>query len=164
MAGSRGESVGRKGPDHPRVLPMKRTLLVLLMLLTAATAFAADPEQMSRREKKDRVAKLSEVHRQFLLDVEPIIVDAERDTFLRLETDAQRDTFIEDFWRRRDIAQGTTNHGFRNEYMARLEYVKDEFGQASSDRGRIYLLYGPPAQILTVEDRKSTRLNSSHSQ
>jgi Ca-activated chloride channel homolog len=137
---------------------MKRALAALLIAITASmstAAFAADPEPLSRRERKDRIAKLTDVHRQFLADVEPIITEAERDAFLRMETDAQRDSFIEDFWRRRDVAGGTTNHGFRNEYMARLEYVKEEFGQTSSDRGRIYLLYGPPAQILTMD--KCTR-------
>jgi Ca-activated chloride channel family protein len=131
---------------------MKRTLLFALCLFIAIPTFAAEPQPLSRRERKERTAKLSDVHRQFLLDVEPIMVEAERDTFLRLETDAQRDTFIEDFWRRRDIAQGTTNHGFRNEYMARLEVVKADFGGATTDRGKIYLLYGPPAKLVETRN------------
>ena len=129
---------------------MKRALLFALALLTAAPIIADDAKPLSRRERKDKTAALSDAHRQFLIDVEPIINQAERDTFLRLETDAQRDTFIEDFWRRRDIAGGTTNHGYRKEYYARLEVVKSDFGQVSSDRGRTYLLYGAPAQIISV--------------
>lgn len=128
---------------------MKRTLAVLTLLL-ATFALTAEEKPLSRGERKERVAKLPEQHRQFLTDVEPIILATERDTFLRLETDAQRDTFIEDFWRRRDIAAGTTNHGFRREYEARLEFVKQEFGQVASDRGRIYLIYGPPLNLRTI--------------
>jgi Ca-activated chloride channel homolog len=128
---------------------MKRILVVLTLLL-ATLAFAAEEKPLSRGERKERIAKLPEQHRQFLIDVEPIILETERDTFLRLETDAQRDTFIEDFWRRRDIAAGTTNHGFRKEYDARLEFVKQEFGQVASDRGRIYLIYGPPLNLRTI--------------
>ncbi len=127
---------------------MKRTFAVLTLLL-ATVAFAAEEKPLSRGDRKERIAKLPEQHRQFLMDVEPIILETERDTFLRLETDPQRDTFIEDFWRRRDIAAGTTNHGFRREYEARLEFVKQEFGQVSSDRGRIYLIYGPPLNLRT---------------
>jgi Ca-activated chloride channel homolog len=135
---------------------MKRAILTLLLLLAAVPALPADePAPLTRRERKDRIAVLTDEHRQFLADVEPIITAAERDAFLRLETNAQRDSFIEDFWRRRDVAAGTTNHGFRDEYAARLEVVKSDFGQVSSDRGKIYLLYGAPADI---KDLKCERL------
>jgi hypothetical protein len=89
---------------------MRRTLLILLALFIAVPSFAAEQAPMTKRERKDRIARLTEKHRQFLLDVEPILTATERDTFLRLESDAQRDAFIEDFWRRRDVARGTTNH------------------------------------------------------
>lgn len=130
-----------------------RTALTLLLTLTLAVSAAAADETkpLSRSERKELTAKLTEKHRQFLLDVEPIIRQGERDTFLRLETDPQRDAFIEDFWRRRDIAAGTTNHAARDEYYSRLEFVKEEFGQASSDRGRIYLVQGPPADIIDIK-------------
>ncbi|HKR65013.1 MAG TPA: VWA domain-containing protein [Thermoanaerobaculia bacterium] len=130
---------------------MRRTLLVLLALFVAAPSFAAEQAPLTRRERKDRIAKLSEKHRQFLLDVEPILTPAERDTFLRLESDPQRDAFIDDFWRRRDAVRGTTNHAAYDEYYAQLEFVKDTFGQVSSDRGRIYLIHGPPSAIIDVK-------------
>src|SRR6185295_4108637 len=63
----------------------------------------------------------------------------------------QRDTFIQDFWHRRDIARGTTNSAARSEYYAGLEFVKDNFGNAASDRGRIYLVHGPPAEIIDIK-------------
>ena len=129
-----------------------RKIVAVLALALATLAFAAEEKPLSRSERKERIAKLTEQHRQFLADVEPIILETERDTFLRLETNAQRDTFIEDFWRRRDIAQGTTNHGFRKEYEARLEFVKETFGQVSSDRGRIYLIYGAPLARKTIDN------------
>ncbi|HET8796712.1 MAG TPA: GWxTD domain-containing protein, partial [Thermoanaerobaculia bacterium] len=130
-----------------------RNVLILLLTLTFAPApFAQDaPKPLSRSERKELTAKLSEKHRQFLIDVEPIIQPRERDTFLRLETDPQRDAFIEDFWRRRDIAAGTTNHAARAEYYARLDFVKENFGQASSDRGRVYLVQGPPLEIIDIK-------------
>ena len=123
----------------------------LLLLLAAAVPLQAEEPALSKRERKDRTAKLSEVHRQFLLDVEPIMIATERDTFLRMETDAQREMFIDDFWRRRDAARGTTNFSAKDEYYAHLEFVRDEFGQAGSDRGRIYLIQGPPSAIIDVD-------------
>ncbi|HYI11257.1 MAG TPA: VWA domain-containing protein [Thermoanaerobaculia bacterium] len=130
---------------------MRRVLLILLALTLASPLTAADQQPLTKRERKDAVAKLGERHRQFLMDVEPIMVPTERDTFLRLETDPQRDAFIDDFWRRRDQAKGTTNFATRDEYYDWLEFVKENFGQVSSDRGRIYLTQGPPLAITDVK-------------
>jgi Ca-activated chloride channel family protein len=124
--------------------------LFIVFALIGTAAFAED-KPLTKRERKDRTAALAEKHRQFLIDVDPIIVPTERDTFLRLDTEAQRDAFIDDFWRRRDIGAGTTNNAARNEYYNNLEFVKETFGQASSDRGRIYLVHGPPAAIIDIK-------------
>ncbi|HEV8660358.1 MAG TPA: VWA domain-containing protein [Thermoanaerobaculia bacterium] len=107
--------------------------------------------KLSRRERKDRMSKLPEKYRQFLEDVEPIILPNEVDTFLILETDAQRDIYINDFWKRRDAAQGTTNHAFRDLYYERLETAKSQYKQASCDRARTYLLYGEPMEVLKID-------------
>src|SRR6266702_4108182 len=69
--------------------------------------------KLSRRERKDRIKNLSEKFRQFLADVDPIMNPTELDTFLILETDPQREIYVTEFWRRRDVANGTTNHSFR---------------------------------------------------
>ncbi len=130
---------------------MRRALILLLTLSFAAAAFPADEKPLTRRDRKERTAKLSEEHRQFLMDVEPIISETERDTFLRLETDAQRDVFIDDFWRRRDIARGTTNNSARSEYYAHLEFVRDNFGHTGSDRARVYLVHGPPQGLIDIK-------------
>ncbi len=107
--------------------------------------------KLSRRERKDRIKNLGEKYRQFLRDVEPIMQSSELDTFLILETDAQRDIYIVEFWRRRDVARGTTNNSFRDEYYVRLELVHEQFKNASSDRGRIYLIHGEPIDRIKVD-------------
>src|SRR6185369_6301305 len=98
---------------------MKRLTLWVVAVLFAATNVVAqannpDPGQkkaddkpapkqdpgirkLSRRERKDRTAALSEKYRQFLADVEPIMQPSELDTFLMLETDPQRDIYITEF-------------------------------------------------------------------
>jgi len=153
---------------------MKRITLLLMLVVFAATNVLAqannsgtaeqtakptddkpakqDPgiRKLSRRERKDRIKNLGEKYRQFLTDVEPIMQPSELDTFLMLETDAQREIYITEFWRRRDVAQGTTNHAFQDEYYDRLEMVKDEFKNASSDRGRILLIHGQPADRIKI--------------
>lgn len=120
---------------------------------TASALRPADPgvRKLSRRERKDRIQKLSDTYREFLRDVEPIMMPNELDAFLVLETDAQRDVFIDDFWKRRDQAQGTTNRAFKTLYYDRLEAAKERFRQVSSDRSRIFLLHGEPESTLKVE-------------
>jgi Ca-activated chloride channel family protein len=110
----------------------------------------ADPgvRKLSRRERKDRIKNLSEKYQQFLEDVEPIIMPQERDTFLILETDAQRDAWIIEFWRRRDKAAGTTNSSFRDTYYARIDEAREKFKQLSNDRAHMFLLQGPPNEIV----------------
>ncbi|MFL6246196.1 MAG: VWA domain-containing protein [Thermoanaerobaculia bacterium] len=127
-----------------------RRLVLIAMLVLGVVAYAEE-KPLTKRERKDRIAALAEKHRQFLIDVEPIMVPTERDTFLRLDTEPQRDAFMDDFWRRRDVAQGTTNNAARAEYYNNLEFVKETFGQVSSDRGRIYLVHGPPAEIIDIK-------------
>src|SRR3954451_17608427 len=108
--------------------------------------------KLSRRERKEKIAALPEKYRQFLQDVEPIMMPTELDTFLILETDAQREIYIVEFWRRRDVAQGTTNHAFRDDYYQRLEDAKARFRYLASDRSRMYLIHGEPAETIK-EDR-----------
>jgi len=109
--------------------------------------------KLSRRERKDRIKNLPEKYRQFLQDVDPIMNPAELDTFLILETDPQREIYLTEFWRRRDVINGTTNHTFHDQYYERLETVKEEFVNASSDRGRIFLIHGEPSERVKIDCR-----------
>jgi Ca-activated chloride channel family protein len=107
--------------------------------------------KLSRRERKDRMRNLPEQYRQFLGEVEPIMTPDELDAFLILETDAQRDVYITEFWRRRDAAMHTTNHTFRDQYYSRIEEARERFKQLSSDRGRMFLIQGPPDSIDPID-------------
>ncbi|MCU1244411.1 MAG: hypothetical protein JWN02_321, partial [Acidobacteria bacterium] len=111
---------------------------------TATRPAQAPVRALSRTERKELTAKLSEAHRQFLLDVEPVINWVELDTFLQLDSDGQRETFIDDFWHRRDRERGTTGGTYRRDYYDRLQTVKEKFERVASDRGRMYLIYGIP--------------------
>lgn len=150
---------------------MKRTALAVALAFTLAApnifaqtnnppapsgeakAQAPGVRKLSRRERKDRIKNLSEKYRQFLSDVEPIMQPSELDTFLILETDPQREIYIIEFWRRRDVAQGTTNHTFRDQYYGRLETAKEKFKTASCDRSRIYLIQGEPSEVIDSDCR-----------
>jgi GWxTD domain-containing protein len=81
-------------------------------------------------------------------DVAYIIRDDERDTFKRLQSDAEREHFIEQFWRRRDPTPDTVENEFKEEHYRRIAYANENFASSvpgwKTDRGRIYITYGPP--------------------
>ena len=130
---------------------MRLALAILLSLFVVAPNVAAqsDPgiRKLSRSERKERIKNLSEKYRQFLSEVEPIMQPAELDTFLLLESDAQRDLYIDDFWHRRAVAEGVSVKEVRERYYNRLETAKEKFRNLSSDRARIYVLHGEPLEV-----------------
>ena len=82
-------------------------------------------------------------------DVVYLIDDRERAAFRSLQTDAERERFIEQFWLRRDPTPGTPENEFKEEHYRRIAYAVWQFGFPGlsgwqTDRGRIYILFGPP--------------------
>ena len=82
-----------------------------------------------------------------------IIAPRERDVFLKLKTDRERDIFIEAFWKQRDPSPGTERNEFKEEHYRRLEHANSVYGRGTplpgwkTDRGRIYVILGPPKNI-----------------
>jgi GWxTD domain-containing protein len=85
-------------------------------------------------------------------DVAYIITDAERAAFKLLTTDAERERFIEQFWLRRDPTPATSENEFKEEHYRRIAYTNDHYSANGlpgwkTDRGRIYISYGPADEI-----------------
>jgi bla regulator protein blaR1 len=81
-------------------------------------------------------------------DVAYIISDEERAAYRNLQSDPERGHFIEQFWLRRDPTPGTPENEFKEEHYRRIAYANDHYAAAvpgwKTDRGRIYITYGPP--------------------
>lgn len=78
-----------------------------------------------------------------------IITNEERKAFGALTTDQERENFIEQFWLRRDPTPDTVPNEYREEHYRRIAYAIENFGTAEipgwkTDRGMIYIKYGPP--------------------
>jgi GWxTD domain-containing protein len=84
-------------------------------------------------------------------DVTYILTDNERQSFKQLTTDEEREKFIEQFWLRRDPISSTAANEFKEEYYRRIAYANERFGGKlpgwKTDRGRIYIVYGPADEI-----------------
>ncbi len=96
--------------------------------------------------------EISGVYRKWLNEeVVYIISDAERKAFKVLLTDQERAQFVEQFWLRRDPTPGTPENEFRDEHYRRIAYANSRFTVSipgwKTDRGRIYIQYGPPDEI-----------------
>src|ERR1700733_9978521 len=119
---------------------------------------AADPlkRPISEKQKKENAKalkqELSKTYKKWLdEDVVYIISDEERKAFKQLSNDEERDQFIEAFWQRRDPTPDTEENEFREENYRRIEYANEHFAAGlpgwKTDRGRIYIMYGPADEI-----------------
>ena len=120
---------------------MKKTLVAALCILFGLLSAPAFPEE-----------QLLPAHRTWLDDVSPIITKIEREVFLKLKTDAEREKFIQFFWRQRDPLPDTKENEFTKEYMERVRFADQNFGRGSfkrgsqTERGSFYLILGKPLE------------------
>lgn len=104
-----------------------------------------DPSEKARNVKPE----LKKAYKDWLeKDVAYIITDEERKAFKKLQTDDEREHFIEEFWRRRDPDPDTDENEFKEEYYERIAYANEHFSSGipgwKTDRGRIWIMYGKP--------------------
>lgn len=108
----------------------------------------------------DRIDRLPEKYKNWLQeDVAYIISDTEKEAFLRLESDQERESFIDVFWRKRDENPSTPENEYKIEHYRRLEYANKFLGRDTfrkgykTDRGRFYILLGEPRSRQNFESR-----------
>jgi GWxTD domain-containing protein len=111
------------------------------------------PNAKQKKEQKRALnVELSKVYKKWLNeDVVWIITDQERAAFKQLSNDEERDNFIEAFWQRRDPTPDTEENEYKEEHYRRIAYSNEHFAAGipgwKTDRGRIYIMYGPPDEI-----------------
>lgn len=97
--------------------------------------------------------KLNPEDMDWLSKVRYIITSKERRLFLDMPEE-EREPFKEEFWARRDPDPGTEENEFKMEYYNRVERAGEIFTSEArpgwmTDRGRIYILFGPPMDRMT---------------
>ncbi len=113
------------------------------------------PEQTKQQKKVSERKLLKELdnsYRRWLdEDVVYIITDDERKAFLHLSTNEERESFIEEFWRRRNPDPESPENAFRDEHYRRIAYANARFTSGlpgwKTDRGHIYIMWGPPDEV-----------------
>jgi GWxTD domain-containing protein len=114
----------------------------------------AKPLSEKERKKREKALtkELQTPYKKWLNeDVVYIITDEERAAFKHLNTDEEREQFIEQFWLRRDPTPDTAENEFKEEHYRRIAYANDHYASGipgwKTDRGRIYITFGPPDEI-----------------
>ena len=108
--------------------------------------------QKDRKQQARKFAKESAPYNTWLTEeVIYIITKEERDAFLRLTTNEEREQFIEEFWRRRNPDPDSPENTYREEHYRRIAYANERFSSGipgwKTDRGHIFILWGPPDEI-----------------
>jgi GWxTD domain-containing protein len=128
----------------------------------------ADQKESKSKKKKDDKAddkapnkaqnlrklqkELDTPYKKWLQEEVPYIIsDEERSVFLHLQTNEEREQFIESFWQRRNPDPDSVENSFKEEHYRRIAYANERFASGipgwRTDRGRIYVIWGPPDEI-----------------
>jgi GWxTD domain-containing protein len=134
---------------------------MLALAIFVAMACASVPALLASPQKSEKATK-DEKRRQKAIqkemesaygkwikeEVPYIITDEERAAFRKLSTDDEREQFIEQFWERRNPNPNSLENEFKEEYYRRIAYSNERYASGfpgwKTDRGRIYIMYGPP--------------------
>jgi GWxTD domain-containing protein len=124
--------------------------------LAAPSLHASPPkEKISKQEKRRQQAvqkEMESAYKRWLSEEVPyIITDEERAAFKKLSTDDEREQFVEQFWERRNPNPGSPENEFKEEYYRRIAYANEHYASGipgwKTDRGRIYIMYGPADEV-----------------
>lgn len=139
-------------------------LLLLSTLLTSSVHALAQDQATSqespstatnkkeRKREKKLARELGSAYDSWLKeDVPDIITNEERRAFLQLSTNEEREQFVESFWDRRNPDPESAANTYKEEHYRRLAYADERFASGipgrKTDRGHIYILWGPPDEI-----------------
>jgi len=121
----------------------KNLIFILLFIFTFALI----------DEAKVKVRDLPEKYRKWLEEeVVYIITPKEKEVFLELQNNHERDLFIEAFWKHRDPTPGNQENEYREEHYRRIKYANRMFRGTGkpgwkTDRGKVYIILGEPKDI-----------------
>ena len=119
----------------------------------------ADQHQSSKkaakeqqRKNKDLERELDSQYKKWLNeDVIYIITPEEKNAFLHLATNEEREQFIEQFWQRRNPDPDSAENTYKEEHYRRIAYANEHYASGipgwKTDRGRIYIMWGPADEV-----------------
>jgi GWxTD domain-containing protein len=140
----------RETPVVPRLaaISLLATVFVAVGLCVGTVARAA-----SQQAATENTQGLPTKYQQWLdEDVVWIITPEERAAFSQLNHDAERDEFMKQFWERRNPTPNSSENKAKDVHYQRIKFANAHFATASTpgwktDRGHVWIVYGPPDEI-----------------
>ncbi len=134
-------SISSTASDKPRSKPAKTQ--------APKTDDQSKPEEKPKQKKNKNNSDQVQYYKKWLdEDVQYIISEEERSVFKSLKNDEERDSFIEQFWARRNPNPRSGDNTFKEEHYRRIAYANEHFASGipgwKTDRGRTYIIFGPP--------------------
>ena len=136
---------------------MKKISILAIIMVFTISLIPGPAVGQEKIDKKNKDESYTYKKDKFYNETRFIMSKDEAEIYKHLADNEARESFMEDFWEKRDPTPGTEENENRIEYERRLKYVerffKEKIGTGrgwESDRGKVYLLLGEP-------DQKSTR-------
>src|SRR5215472_1267833 len=137
----------RQAARRLRIWPV----LFLITLLCANAGLCLAQGKTSVRDLPDR-------YRTWLQDeVNTIMSNEEKDAFLKLSTNQERDVFIQRFWELRNPTPGSPDNAYEQEIYERIAYAKQYLDGVHTAMGQIYVTLGKPEQRAKYYGRADIR-------
>ena len=134
-----------------------RFFLLLTLFCFGLGSLSSTPaekdEDKSKSNRKNRQDESQSKYFKRWLDEDAIYIisDDEKSVFKNLKNDEERESFIDQFWNRRNPDLRSPNNAFKEEHYRRIAYANERFASGipgwKTDRGRIYIMHGPPDQL-----------------
>ncbi len=125
-------------------MKVKITRIILFFFVMSSLLYSAQ-----KVKEKD----LPPQYQEWLKLTRYIIHEKEKEVFLELTADYERDAFIDMFWKQRDPTPGTPQNEYKEEILERFLYVNKHFSRGTTregwmtDQGSIYMILGEPVSI-----------------
>jgi Ca-activated chloride channel homolog len=117
-----------------------RGALLLFSILWAAVAAAAAPPAIPDG--------LDPASRNFLEEVAILITPKEREAFLSLQKEYQRNAFIRRFWQVRDPYPETPGNELELRWEDRVQVAREKYPNLAEDRARMLLVFGEAEKVM----------------
>ncbi|HYK90046.1 MAG TPA: GWxTD domain-containing protein [Acidobacteriota bacterium] len=126
--------------------------VVLLSSAIGNTSPAPSPQKTKKNKAQTETSERAAYWKKWLNeDVIYIISDEEKNVFKNLQTDEEREKFVEQFWARRNPDPRNPDNSFKEEHYRRIAYANERFASGipgwKTDRGRIYIMYGKADEV-----------------
>lgn len=120
---------------------MHKNILLATLLLFPTFMLGASEAAFSTSDLPDSY------YARWLAQVAPLIEADERQAFLDLTNDGQRESFIEGFWRARDDDPATPFNPWRERYEQQVQDAANRFVNLTDERAQMSFLHGAPRYV-----------------